>query len=65
MSGETILHIMATQSDPIALRKYLTHFGEVKMELIEAKDVLGEYVNPCGECDELFIHLNEPQNGEA
>jgi len=56
---------MATQSDPIALRKYLTHFGEVKMELIEAKDVLGEYVNPCGECDELFIHLNEPQNGEA
>ena len=52
---------MATQSDPIALRKYLTHFGE----LIEAKDVLGEYVNPCGECDELFIHLNEPQNGEA
>jgi len=37
VSGETILHIMATQNDPIALRKYLTHFGE----LIEAKDVLG------------------------
>ena len=47
VSGETILHIMATQNDPIALRKYLTHFGE----LIEAKDVLGEYVNLCAESD--------------
>ncbi|CAG5099197.1 Oidioi.mRNA.OKI2018_I69.XSR.g16335.t2.cds [Oikopleura dioica] len=37
VSGETVLHIMATQNDPAALRKYLP----LLRELLETKDSLG------------------------